>query len=194
MNPQRLSAILLIAIFVAVIFTTIINAPGLYQTQDINERLQIIETYRTRWLISQTLVVIYSLLTIIGFSLLASTLMTTGRAWIPVLGAAAMVAGTISGLYFLYLQTIDPRGGYSGAYPLPESVTYWLWLAGTLLFGFAFLQVGLPAWLGYVTVGTAIVYGLIFLLTGAGFMTPFLVALLTLVIGIVLLIRPIAVA
>lgn len=191
MNTQRIAAILLITIFVAVILTTIINAPGLYQTQDISVRLQLIETYKTRWLINQSLVVIYALLTIISFSLLALILRTTGRAWIPILGAVAMVAGTISGLYFLYLQTIDPRGGYSGAYPVPETLAYWLWLAGTVLFGVAFLQTGLPTWLGYLTAGIALLYSMVFLLTGAGFMTPFLVAILGLVIGIVLLRRQI---
>jgi hypothetical protein len=187
MNTQRLAAVLLIAACVATLLSTMINAPGLYATQDIEERLQIIEMYRTRWLTNQALVVLFGILLVAGFGMLASLLRTKGQTWIPVLGAVAMFAGTISGLYFLYLQTADPRGGYSGAYPIPEQIAYWLWLGGMLLFGFAFLQASLPAWLGYVTVGTAIVYGLIFLLTGAGSMTPFLLAFLELAIGIALL-------
>ena len=63
--------------------STVINAPGFYQTQDISERLQIIETYRTRWLINQALVALYAPLTVVGFALLASTLRTTAMAWIP---------------------------------------------------------------------------------------------------------------
>ncbi|HSM70571.1 MAG TPA: hypothetical protein VK851_03425 [Anaerolineales bacterium] len=169
-----------------VMLSSQINAPGLYATQDINERLQIIETYRTRWLISQALVVPYILLTIVGFSLLASILRTEGKAWVPILGVVAIIAGALAALYFVYLQMIDPRGGYSGAYPTPEILTYWFWLAGMLLFGIAFLQAGLPAWLGYLTAGVAVLYGIVFLLTGAGFMTPYLLALLSLITAIVI--------
>lgn len=187
MNAQRLAAVLLIASSLLLLASTFVNAPGLYATQDIDERLQIIETYRTRWLINQGSVLVYGVLTVIGFALLAYALGTSGRAWVPGLGAAAIVVGTLSALYFVYLQTIDPRGGYSGAYPIPENLAYWLWLAGMVLFGVAILQAGLPAWLGYLTAGVAVVYGIVFLLTGAGFMTPFLMAIIGIVIGIVIL-------
>lgn len=187
MDLRRLSAVLLIAAFVGMFLSSFLNAPGLYQTQDIDERLQIIDAHRGRWLASQAVVTGSALLLAAGFALLAWTLRETGVSWVPVLGGAAIVAGTLSGLYFVYLQTIDPRGGYSGVYPLPENVAYWLWLAGQLLIGVAMLQSGMPAWLGYLTAGAALAYGVVFLLTGAGFMAPFLLALLALAIGIVLL-------
>jgi len=187
MDTQRLSAIFLIAAFVTIILSTVVNAPGLYQTQDIEERLQIIEAYRTRWLVNQALVLVYSMFTIAGFLLLVSRFWTRVQPQILALGALALIAGTIAGLYFLYLQTIEPRGGYSGAYPIWENLAYWLWLTSTFLFGIAFLQANLPAWLGYLTAGAALVYGIVFLITGAGFMTPFILGILQLVIGIVLL-------
>ena len=188
MNTQRFAAILLIVSFVSLMLSILVNAPGLYATQNINERLQIINAYKTRWLFNQALAFLYILLTTIGFAVLASTLRASGKAWIPVLGAAAYAIGSISGMIFLFLQTTDPRVGYSGAYPAPEALAYWFWLGGLLLLGIAFLQDGLPAWLGYVMVGVALVYGIIYLVSGAGFLTPFLIALLSLVIGIVLLI------
>jgi hypothetical protein len=187
MDMQRLAAVLLIADFAAVMLSSMVNAPGLYATQDIDKRLEILKIYRTRWLMERALAVLSALLMIVGFCLLASTLQTTGSAWIPVLGAGAIVVGTIVGMHFVYCQTVDPRGGYSGAYRTAENVAYWLWLAGTLLFGVTFLQADLPAWLGYLAAGAAIVYGIVFLFTRVGFMTPFLVGLLSLVIGIVLL-------
>lgn len=70
---------------------------------------------------------------------------------------------------------------------MPENLAYWLWLAGMMLFGIAFLQASVPAWLGYHTAGIAVLYGLVFLLAGAGFMTPFILALLSLIIAIFLL-------
>jgi len=187
LNAQRLSAIFLIAAFTMIILSTVVNAPGLYQTQDIEERLQIIDTYRTRWYINQALVIVYSMFTVAGFLLLVSILRKRGQSQILAIGAVILVAGTIAGLCFVYLQTIDPRGGYSGAYPIWENLAYWLWLTSTLFFGIAFLQASLPTWLGYLTAGAAIAYGIVFLITGAGFMTPFILGILQLVIGIVLL-------
>jgi hypothetical protein len=186
-DTQRISGVLLIASFAAIMLSTLVNAPGLYQTDDISERLRIVETHRTRWLANQALVTIGVLLTAVGFALLASVIRKEGGGLVPLLGAVAIAAGTLAGLYFVYLQTTDPRGGYSGAYLTAENLAYWLWLAGYLLFGIAFLQTGLPNWLGYLSAGAAAIYGVVFLITGAGFITPFIMALLSLVIGIVIL-------
>jgi hypothetical protein len=187
MNTQRFAAILLIASFVSLMLSVLVNAPGLYATQNINARLQIINAYKTRWLFNQALAFLYILLATIGFAVLASALRTPGKAWIPVLGGAAYVIGSISGTIFMFFQTINPRSAYSGAYLGPEALAYWFWLGGALLLGIAFLQDSLPAWLGYLMVGVALVYGLIYLVSGAGFLTPFLLALLGLVIATVLL-------
>jgi hypothetical protein len=127
------------------------------------------------------------LLIAVGFAVLASRLRTVGNAWVPTLGAAAFVVGAISGALFPYRQTTDPLSAYQGAYSGMQTLYYWLALAGLLLFGIAFLQAGLPAWLGYVTAGAALVYGVVFLVSGAGFLTPALVSLLSLVIAIILL-------
>jgi hypothetical protein len=187
MNAQRFAAILLVVGFVSLMLSVLVNAPGLYATQNINQRLQIITAYKTRWLFNQALAFLYILLTTIGFAVLAFALRTPGKARIHFLGVAAYVIGSISGTIFMFFQTIDPRGGYSGAYLAPEALAYWFWLGGALLLGIAFLQDSLPAWLGYLMVGVALVYGIIYLVSGAGFLTPFLIALLSLVIGIFLL-------
>lgn len=187
MNAQRFAAILLIASFVSLMLSVLINAPGLYATQNINERLQIINAYKTRWLFNQALAFLYILLATIGLAALASALRTPGKAWIPALGAAAYFIGSLSGTIFMFFQTTDPHGGYSGAYLAPEALAYWFWLGGLLLLGIALLQAGLAAWLGYAMVGVALVYGIVYLVSGSGFLTPFLIALLSLVIATVLL-------
>ena len=187
MDAQQVSAILLIASFAVVLLSMLLIAPGLYQTQDIEERLRIIEKHKMRWLISEAAIFVYAALSISGFAILAYMLRTAGQSWLPVLATVAIAGGALVGSYFVYLQITDPRGGYSGAYPAAENLAYWLWLAGTLLFGIAFLQGDLPNWLGILTAGATVAYGIAFAITGAGFMTPFIVAFLSLVIGIVLL-------
>ncbi len=118
---------------------------------------------------------------------LALRLRTEMNAWVPTLGAAAIVVGAISGALFIYRQTTDPLSTYEGAYSGMQTLYYWLNLAGLLLFGIAFLQADLPAWLGYLAAGASVAFGIFFIFTGTGFATLGLVTLLSLVIAIVLL-------
>ena len=187
MDTQRLSAILLIAGFAVLMVASLLGPQGIYQTSDPAKRVQIVEENMTSWKITQSLTGLSLLLTAAGFFVLNTRLYTVGNAWVPTLGAAAFVIGAISGALFLYRQTTDPLSAFEGAYSGMQTLAYWLWLAGLLLFGVSFLQAGLPAWLGYLTAGAALVYGIVFLISGAGFLTPFLVSLLSLVIAIILL-------
>ncbi len=190
MDTQRLSAFLLIAGFAALALSFLLGPPGMAQTYrppDPDRRIQIIEEYKTRWNISQLLIGLSILVTAIGFAVLAMRLSTLVNAWVPGLAAAAILVGTIPVTLFIYRQTIDPLGSYEGAYTGMVTLYSWLAVAGLLLFGVAFLQAGLPAWLGYLTAGAAIVYTIFFLVTGHGWLAPFLVALLGLVTAIVLL-------
>jgi hypothetical protein len=188
MDTQRLSAILFITGFAAFLVAFLLGPKGIYQTPDLQRRLQIIEEYKSRWNIAQPLIGLSLLLTAIGFAMLASLLSTEAIAWIPGLGAAAFAAGTISAEVFVYRQTTDPLGSFEGAYSGMETLYHWLTLAGLLLFGVAFLQAGLPAWLGIVTAGATLLYGIAsFLVRGVRFLTPGLVSILSLVIAIYLL-------
>ena len=187
MNTQRLIASLLITGFAIWILSLPFSLPEIYQTSDPFARVKIIEEHETQWKISQSLFTLGFLVLAAGFTVFALRLRTMGNAWIPALGGAALVLGTISGLLFIYRQTTDTLRAYQGAYSGFENIAYWLILAGLLLFGVAILQSGLPAWLGYLASGAAIVYSLVFLLMGTGFVTPGIEGILGLLIGFVLL-------
>jgi hypothetical protein len=192
MDSQRLSAVLLLAGFTILVLSFLLGPPGMaqtYQPPDPDRRLQIIEEYKSRWNISQSLVALGILITAVGFAVLASHLRTVANAWVPTLGAAAFVVGAISASFFIYRQTTDPMSAYEGAYSAMQTLYYSLSLGGLLLFGVAILQASLPAWLGYLTAGAALIYGAVFLVTGSGFATPFLISILSLVIAIILLLQ-----
>jgi len=186
MTTGRLSATLLIVGCAFMVVAAVLAPRGIYQTQDMQRREEIIAAVKTRWFISQSLFSISLLLTTVGFGLLAKYLLTEGHVWLPSLGAGAFAVGTISGLIFIYLQTLNPISSYQGAYSSMETLYYWLALAGLLLFGVAFLQAGLAPWLGYLTAGATIIYGIFYLVSGTGFPTPGLVVVLSLVIAIFL--------
>lgn len=187
MNRQRLSAILLIAGFAALVFAAPFSVPGLYRITDPSERVEIIEQHKSNWSIGQFLVGIGISLTAAGFFVLNTRLYTVANAWITTLGAAAFIIAAFSGAIFIYRQTTDPLATYEGTYKAFQTVYYALSLVGLLFFGIVFLQAGFPGWLGYMTAGAAIVFGIVSLITDIAFLTPYLVTLLSLVIAIILL-------
>jgi hypothetical protein len=184
----RVSAYLLLAGVVAMLAAFVLGLGGrIYATQDFNERIEIINANKTRWIVSQTLFAVSAMLTAAGFFVLNIWLYGKSDPWPFTLGAGAMIIGALSGVIFVFRQTIDPLSSYQGAFRAFEFVYYWLAVGGLLLFGVAFLQAGLPTWLGYLTVVTTSVYAIYLAATDVGFATPGLVFILTLVIGVVLL-------
>jgi hypothetical protein len=133
----QVSAVLLIAAFVVVAFSALIGVPGLYAAKTIDDQLRLIEAYKKRWLATQAVVSLYIALTTGGFIALSVDLASSAGVLLPAAGALAIATGAVSGLSFVYVQTTDPRGGYSGQYPVPEVAAYWLWLAGLLLYSVA---------------------------------------------------------
>lgn len=184
---RRIAAIVLISAFAGLVLGSIASPPGLYLTQDIDERLQILETHKAQWYAERAGSVASNVLMMVGFGLLGYSLRAAVRDWVPTLGVAAFLIGGASALVFLYLQTSDPRSGYSGGFRSLENLVYWPKLAGMLLFGISFLRSDLPTWLGYLTVGTSLALSVVFLATGLGVLTPYILIFVELAVGIVLL-------
>lgn len=184
----QISAVLLIVAFVVLAASAVIGVPGLYAAENIDAQVELIGAHRRRWLGTQALVSLYVLVATAGFVALAVDLASSVSVLLPAVAAVAIGVGSASGLYFVYLQTADPRGGYSGKYPLPEVAAYWLWLAGVLVLGVALLAAG-PLWLGLLAVGGAVVFLAFYLITGMGFVTPAFTAVVGLVIGVEMLLR-----
>jgi hypothetical protein len=102
MDTQRLSAILLIAGFAVFVIGVPFSLPSLYKTTEPTERVEIIEQYKTRWNITQSLAALGILLTTAGFFVLNTRLNTVAYAWVPTLGAAAFIIGAISAVIYIY--------------------------------------------------------------------------------------------
>ncbi len=68
------SAILLIAGFTVLMVAWLLGPKGIYQTPDLQRRVQIIEESKTRWNIAQSLIGLWLLLTAAGFFVLNTRL------------------------------------------------------------------------------------------------------------------------
>lgn len=188
MNIQRLAAILLIASFIVVVIAFPFGVPGYYQTQDIAERARLVEKYRTRANIENSLLYIWSLLSAVGVALLAIYLRQNGASLTALLGALSLAAGSVAYALVNYLRYGDVVGFFEGKYPDYHAFGNWFVLVGLLLLEVAFLQAGLKAWLAYLLIGAAVVLAAVLLIWPAIFFAiPFMEMVLLLVIGIVLL-------
>jgi hypothetical protein len=142
-----------------------------------------------RWDINKSLIYLWSILSATGVVVLAIDLWRKGSSKTAVLAALAFVMG--SGAYFLvnYTQQFDLAGYLTGNYPDYHVYGNWLVLAGLLLLGLAFLQASVVPWLSYLTIGAAILSGVILLIQpGLFWLIPFFpYTPILLLIGIVLL-------
>jgi hypothetical protein len=188
MNIQRISAVLLVASVVIIVISFLVGVPGFYQTQDIAERVRLVEKFRTRWLVTIFINMVVSLLPAIGLVLYGIHLWRSNGTLLAVLGASLYALGAIAYVIHEYVRYTDLVGHFGGSYPDYHGIGNWFVLAGLFALGVSFLQIGLPNWLAYLSIGLSIVLGVIWLITpGFFFAIPFFAIALFLVISIVLL-------
>jgi hypothetical protein len=194
MSKQRLSGIVLIIGFIVlVLFGFIFTPPNLYQETDIDVRLQIVESYRSRFFAAQIATAVGAAGIAVGYLLLTLYLQGDETAVFANLGAAAMLLGTISLAILMLLGIWDPRaylerGSLSGSsISIYDDGFTWLTIAGYLLYGIVFLRASFPRWLAYFTLGITILvlFAALFIEQAA----VELLFLMPLVIGITLLRR-----
>jgi hypothetical protein len=147
---------------VLVLFGFIFTPPNLYQETDIDVRLQIVESYRSRFFAAQIATAVGAAGIAVGYLLLTLYLQGDEAARFANLGAAAMLLGTISLAILMLLGISDPRaylerGSLSGSpATIYDDGFTWLTIAGYLLYGIVFLRAGYPKWLAYFTLGFTI--------------------------------------
>lgn len=121
-------------------------------------RLEAIRNYERLWLISQYAFGLGAVLTAIGFFLFARAYGGGGGLLLPV--SAGMLAGALLWGINLFMRATDFEGFANGAQPNWPFVAYTLLtMLGLAVWGYAYLQGGFPAWLGWGTLGpTALLF------------------------------------
>ena len=191
MGYQKLAGLLLIAGFVLVMIATFIGPNDVYRAPDNETRLEIIAQNRGRWMATNLVWAVASLVTAGGLFLLTLGLRGRQSPWLLYIAAAVFAIGSIAWAIYLYQRIGDPAGNLYTTPPAPLSLVFvWAILAGLALYGVAFLQGSYPNWLGYtllVSMGLLVV-GLVFFfdVVYASFPPQFFY-LLTLIVGIIAL-------
>lgn len=185
MDVTRVSGIMLILGFVLLGLSFIVGVPGFYQTQDIAERVRLVDEYRTRWNVTIALNMVLFVLPTIGLLYYGVHLWRSTGTILAALGPSIYALGAIAFVIHEYVRTTDLVGHFEGRYPDYHGIGNWFVLAGLLLVGVSFLQAGLPTWLSYLTIGLSIALSVIWLIApGFFFAIPFFAIALLLVIGI----------
>lgn len=166
------------------------NVPGFYQTQDVPERIRLVNQYRFLWMTNTILNWIFLLITMVGVALLSVHLWRSATALSAAFGGIAYGIGSVMYAFVLFSRSMDLPGYLEGKFPDYHVFGNWFVLAGLFLLGIAFLKAGLPTWLSYLTMGISLLLAGVLLIWPAFFLAiPFLVMGLLFVVGIVLLRR-----
>lgn len=189
MNLLRISGMVISAGFVLYVVAMLAAPRGMYETEIIARRLEIIAANQIRWNVSQLFFALGLGVPAVGLLLLTLSQRAATVAWLYYLGTALFAAGAALGMWLVYTQTLDPAAFWEGAQiPVLTGYTLLLTSAGLLCLGIALLQGAFPTWLGYLLAGSAV----IFLIATAvswgrgGFFISIFVLLVTFVAGIVI--------
>jgi hypothetical protein len=160
MDISRLAGIFIIAGFIIFWAGNLYSPPGVYQERDTDVRLQIIERYPLRWVLSQGVGGLGIVAIALGLLILSIHLGSDHSPWLTYVPAAATVLAAVLAVIYLYRYLTDPASTWASSQADPFLFgAALLTLAAGFLYGFLFLQAGLPAWLGYLTIGYTIIGG-----------------------------------
>jgi hypothetical protein len=182
MSQQRVAGILVIAGLVFAIAGSIVFPSEYYLAESETERQSILDANQTGWVATNWIWVAAGVVTAAGLLLFA----LQDRDLISMAGAGLFVVGSAFWVRYAYLRSLDASVTTEGLWM--EVVFAWLATVGLALMGIAFLRNEFPNWVGYVNVGYAILFILLFILFRAQmyeFFPPQAIYLVASVTGIV---------
>lgn len=186
MSPLKISGIITLVgsiLFLVAAFSPISRVYGL---RDAEEKLSMIINARRAWGVSQVLFSLGAIVTALGVAFAAYALKDRPQAPLLFTAAAFLAIGASAWVWHTYLRTIDPQAFVNGSLPGWHFSLYTLLTMGAfLLTGVALLRMGFSLWAGWILVGGALLFFVLYLIFKD--MPPFVHYLLGLVLGFILL-------
>ncbi|MEO6063406.1 MAG: hypothetical protein ABIQ99_15850 [Thermoflexales bacterium] len=157
------SILFLIAAFMPISRVYMLSAP---------DKLALITAQREAWGFSQALFSAGSIVFAAGVGLAAFALRDQPAAPFLFVATAFLAAGAVVWSWHVYLRVIDPTAFAQGSLPGWQFASYTvLTMAAFLLIGIALLQMGFPAWAGWLLVGGSLLLFVLYVIFGD--MPPF---------------------
>ena len=158
MNMYHLAGIVIVVGFAIYWIGNLYSPPNVYQETDLDVRLQIVGDYPARFAMSQGLGGVGIAVIVVGLLLVSIQSLDDSSPWLTYLPAVLNIAAVALLAIWLYQYINDPASIWGSA-----EQSQWmlgalvLMMISGLLYGFLFLQIGLPAWLSYLNIGYAAV-------------------------------------
>lgn len=186
MSLMKISGIIILIgsiLFLVAAFSPITRVFGLRSAE---EKLALITNARRAWGVSQVLFSLGAIVTALGVAFAAYALKDQPQAPLLFTATAFLAIGAGAWARHVYLRAIDPQAFVSGALPGWHFALYTLLTTGAfLLIGIALLRMGFSPWGGWILVGGALLFFILYVIFKD--MPPFVHYLLGLVLGFVLL-------
>lgn len=183
MSTERVAATFLIVGSVLFIIAAFMPVSHVFVEPTPNAKLEIIDSNRTAWTVSQVLFGLGASIAAVGLGFVAYHLRgTPGAVW-SYIGLVAVILGAVFWDGHVYLRAVDPEGFVEGRligwlFPAYALLTQF----GLLAFGVAYLRAGYPAWFGGITIGGAVIFFIVYLVFKD--IPPFVYYILTFIAGI----------
>jgi hypothetical protein len=148
-------------------------------------KLDALTSSPTAWFAAQIFFGLGALVTVLGVGLAAYGFRAQPFGGLAQASVAVLTLGTLLWVWHLGERTVDPAAFANGALSVwPLLLYFGLTEAGLALFGVALLGSGLPAWLGWVVIGSmALFFAIVVIFRD---IPPFVFYAITLLVGIVL--------
>lgn len=169
--------------FIIAAFSPISRVFGLRSAED---KLSTIMNARRAWGVSQVLFSLGAVVTALGVAFAAYALKDQPQASLLFTATAFLAIGAGAWVRHVYLRTIDPPAFVNGSLPGWHFALYTLLTTGGfLIIGVALLWMGFSPWAGWILVGGASLFFILYVIFKD--LPPFFYYLLGLVLGFVLL-------
>jgi hypothetical protein len=184
-NIHKISAFVIILGSIFFLIAAFSPISRVFAEPSANKKLEIIMESRNAWTFSQFFFAAGALITVIGIGLSGVLFRAHPFSSTIYVSAAFLLVGAIFWIWHVYLRAIDPAAFTEGTIPVWLFAAYtFLTQAGLIIYGAAFLQTGIPEWVGWMMI---VSMSLFFLLTIIfKDMPPLVYYLITLVTGIMI--------
>lgn len=183
---QKISAIVIIlgsVLFLIAAFSPIANR--VFPEPSAAQKLEVITAAPTAWLVAQIFFALGAMVTVIGIALVGYRFRDQSFALLIQASVAVLVLGALLWIWYLFMRTVDPAAFAEGALPVWPLILYFaLTEAGLAVFGVALLRSALPQWVGWLVIGSMVLFFVLTLILRD--MVPLFYYMITLLTGVML--------
>ncbi len=182
---QKMSGIMIILGSVLFLIAAFLPISRVFPEPSAVRKLEIIRDAPNAWLVTQIFFALGAMVTVIGIALVAYRFRDQSFTVLMQASVAVLLLGALLWIWHVYARTVDPAAFAEGALPAWPLVLYFLLTpAGLAVFGVALLRSALPQWVGWLMIGSMVLFLVLTVIVRD--MAPLVYYVITLLTGVML--------